>query len=317
MEKISVAVHFRPPNLVAANTSPASSGGGSDREWRIDDTHVSLLRRAAGPVPGASFTFDHVFDDATNNEQIYGTVVQELIGAVVGGFNGTAFAYDQTSSGKTFTMNGSDADPGIIPRAVRDVFDTVLQADEREFLIRVSYMEIYNEEINDLLTLEGQKLKIRESLDRGVYVSGLREEIVNSAEQVFELLQLGEANRHFGGTNMNMRSSRSHTIFRMVIESSGKDQTDDGDAIRVSVLNLVDLAGSERIIKIGTEGAHAVSTILNFSENCTPDILTPYLDGIVNKLLVLLQNGKQMVHGGALTALASVADSSQRFLTYS
>ena len=70
---------------------------------------------------------DHVFDGAANNERIYGTVVRELIGAVVGGFNGTAFAYGQTSSGKTFTMNGSDADPGIIPRAVRDVFDTVCQ----------------------------------------------------------------------------------------------------------------------------------------------------------------------------------------------
>uniref|UniRef100_A0A804NYC9 Kinesin motor domain-containing protein n=1 Tax=Zea mays TaxID=4577 RepID=A0A804NYC9_MAIZE len=192
-------------------------------------------------------------------------------------------------------MNSSDADPVIIPRAVRDVFDTVRQADDREFLIRVSYMEIYNEEINDLLTLEGQKLKIHESLDRGVYVS---------------------ANMNFGETNMNMRSSRSHTIFRMVIESSGKDQTDGGDVIRISVLNLVDLAGSERIIKTGATRAHVVSAILNFSENCTPEILTPYLDGIVNKLLVLLQNGKQMVHMGALTALASVADSSQVLFTW-
>ncbi|PWZ25571.1 Kinesin-like protein KIN-7L, partial [Zea mays] len=293
MEKISVAVRFRPPNLVAANTSPASSGGGGDREWRIDDTRVSLLHRAAGPVPGASFAFDHVFDGAANNERIYGTVVRELIGAVVGGFNGTAFAYGQTSSGKTFTMNGSDADPGIIPRAVRDVFDTVRQADDREFLIRVSYMEIYNEEINDLLTLEGQKLKIHESLDRGVYVSGLREEIVNSAEQVFELLQLGEgtflslhSNRHFGETNMNMRSSRSHTIFRMVIESSGKDQTDGGDAIRVSVLNLVDLAGSERIIKTGAEGVR-----LNEGKYINKSLMI--LGNVINKLS---ENGKQRGH---------------------
>ncbi|AQK57489.1 Kinesin-like protein KIN-7N [Zea mays] len=286
MEKISVAVRFRPPNLVAANTSPASSGGGGDREWRIDDTRVSLLHRAAGPITGASFAFDHVFDGAANNERIYGTVVRELIGAVVGGFNGTAFAYGQTSSGKTFTMNGSDADPGIIPRAVRDVFDTVRQADDREFLIRVSYMEIYNEEINDLLTLEGQKLKIHESLDRGVYVSGLREEIVNSAEQVFELLQLGEANRHFGETNMNMRSSRSHTIFRMVIESSGKDQTDGGDAIRVSVLNLVDLAGSERIIKTGAEGVR-----LNEGKYINKSLMI--LGNVINKLS---ENGKQRGH---------------------
>eukprot|EP00267_Zea_mays_P048488 XP_020401058.1 kinesin-like protein KIN-7L [Zea mays] len=121
--------------------------------------------RAAGPVLGASFAFDHVFDGAANNERIYGTVVQELVGAIGGGFNGTAFTYGQTSCGKTFTMNGSDADPGIIRRAVRDVFDTVRQADDREFLTRVSYMEIYNEEINSLLTLEGQKLRIHESLD--------------------------------------------------------------------------------------------------------------------------------------------------------
>ncbi|CAD6256805.1 unnamed protein product [Miscanthus lutarioriparius] len=277
MEKISVAVRFRPPNPEAADPSPAGAGGGGYREWRIDNTRVSLLHRAASPVPGASFAFDHVFDGAATNERIYGALVRELIGAVVGGFNGTAFAYGQTSSGKTFTMNGSDADPGIIPRAVRDVFDTVRQADDREFLIRVSYMEIYNEEINDLLTIEGQKLRIHESLERGVYVAGLREEIVNSAEQVLELLQLGEANRHFGETNMNVRSSRSHTIFRMVIESSGKDQTDSGDAIRVSVLNLVDLAGSERIMKTGAEGVR-----LNEGKYINKSLMI--LGNVINKL---------------------------------
>ncbi|GJN04662.1 hypothetical protein PR202_ga22227 [Eleusine coracana subsp. coracana] len=191
MEKISVAVRFRPPNQTAADLS--SGFGGGDREWRIDDgSRVSLLHRTAGPVPGASFAFDHVFDGATTNEQVYASVVRALIHYAVDGFNGTAFAYGQTSSGKTFTMNGCDSDPGIIPRAVRDVFDTSRQAEDREFLIRVSYMEIYNEEINDLLSLEGQKLQIHENLERGVYVAGLREEIVNSAEQVLDLLQQGE-----------------------------------------------------------------------------------------------------------------------------
>ncbi|KAJ1275789.1 hypothetical protein BS78_05G163200 [Paspalum vaginatum] len=286
MEKISVAVRFRPPNRAAADPSQAGPGGGGDREWRIDDTRVSLLHSAAGPVPGASFAFDHVFDGAATNERVYGALVRDLIGAVVDGFNGTAFAYGQTSSGKTFTMNGCDADPGIIPRAVRDVFDTARQADDREFLIRVSYMEIYNEEINDLLTLDGQKLRIHESLERGVYVAGLREEIVNSAEQVFELLQLGEANRHFGETNMNVRSSRSHTIFRMVVESSAKNQIDSGDAIRVSVLNLVDLAGSERIIKTGAEGVR-----LNEGKYINKSLMI--LGNVINKLS---ENGKQKGH---------------------
>ncbi|KAF8650821.1 hypothetical protein HU200_063728 [Digitaria exilis] len=286
MEKISVAVRFRPPNPAAAAAADPSPAVAGDREWRIDDTRVTLLHRSAGPVPGASFAFDHVFDRAATNERVYGTVVRDLIGAVVDGFNATAFAYGQTSSGKTFTMNGSDADPGIIPRAVRDVFDAVGQTDDREFLVRVSYMEIYNEDINDLLTIEDQKLQIKESLERGVYVAGLREEIVNNSEQVFELLQLGEANRHFGETNMNARSSRSHTIFRMVIESSAKNQIDNGDPIRVSVLNLVDLAGSERNHKTGTEGVR-----LNEAGHINKSLLM--LGNVINKLS---ENGKQRGH---------------------
>ncbi|XP_076889484.1 kinesin-like protein KIN-7N [Bidens hawaiensis] len=156
-------------------------------------------------------------------------------------------------------MNGSHNDPGIIHRAVEDIFSKTNTSTDREFLIRVSYMEIYNEEINDLFAVENQKLQIHESLERGIYVAGLREEIVNSADQVLKLIQMGETNRHFGETNMNARSSRSHTIFRMVIESKGKDSGSNeystlDDAIRVSVLNLVDLAGSERIAKTGAGG---------------------------------------------------------------
>uniref|UniRef100_A0A0A9ER83 Kinesin-like protein n=1 Tax=Arundo donax TaxID=35708 RepID=A0A0A9ER83_ARUDO len=285
MEKISVAVRFRPPNPSPAAAEPPSYPSGGDREWRMDDIRVSLFHRAA-PVPAASFSFDHVFDGAATNARVYGALVRDLIRAAVDGFNGTAFAYGQTSSGKTFTMNGSEADPGIIPRAVRDVFDTVRQDEEREFLIRVSYMEIYNEEINDLLTFDGQKLRVHESLDRGVYVAGLREEIVNSAEQVLELLQLGEANRHFGETNMNVRSSRSHTIFRMVIESRAKNQMDSGDAIRVSVLNLVDLAGSERVDKTGAEGVR-----LNEGKHINKSLMI--LGNVINKLS---ENGKQRGH---------------------
>ncbi|EMS59618.1 Kinesin-related protein 11 [Triticum urartu] len=254
---------------------------------------------------------DHVFNESVTNARIYGLLVRSLIRGAVDGFNGTAFAYGQTSSGKTFTMNGSGADPGIIPLAVRDIFDTAAEAADREFLIRVSYMEIYNEEINDLLTLGSEKLPIHESLERGVYVSGLREEIVNNAEQVLQLLELGEgsisvhlssylfkcifsfspihklpffsANRHFGETNMNVRSSRSHTIFRMVIESSAKHQTNSEDAIRVSILNLVDLAGSERIAKTGADGVR-----LKEGKHINKSLMI--LGNVINKLS---ENGKQ------------------------
>jgi len=119
-------------------------------------------------------------------------------------------------------------------------------------------MEIYNEEINDLL-VENQKLQIHESLKHGVFVSRLKEEIVNNAEQVLDLIKAGEVNKHFGETNMNERSSRSHTIFRMMIESKGKESNSSNDCsindvVRVSVLNLVDLASSERISKTGADG---------------------------------------------------------------
>ncbi|OMO70846.1 hypothetical protein COLO4_28466 [Corchorus olitorius] len=250
MEKICVAVRVRPP--ISQETS-------SGTFWRVEDNRISLHKLHGTPISGISYAFDHVFDDSCSNEKVYQLLTKDLIHAVVDGFNGTAFAYGQTSSGKTFTMNGSSNDPGIIHRAVTDIFNKIQMISDREFLIRVSYMEIYNEEINDLFAVENQKLQIHESLDRGIFVAGLREEIVNNAEQVMKLLESGEVNRHFGETNMNARSSRSHTIFRMVIESKGKDtsSSDDyssSDAIRVSVLNLVDLAGSERIAKTGAGG---------------------------------------------------------------
>ncbi|XP_057973708.1 kinesin-like protein KIN-7N [Malania oleifera] len=250
MEKICVAVRMRPP------VSQESSNG---TYWKVEDNRISLHKTLGTPVHGYSYAFDHVFDESCTNARVYELLTKDIIHAAVEGFNGTAFAYGQTSSGKTFTMNGSEADPGIIHLAIKEIFQEIQMVIDREFLIRVSYMEIYNEEINDLFSIDNQKLQIHESLERGIFVAGLREEIVNNAEQVLKLIEMGEVNRHFGETNMNARSSRSHTIFRMVIESKGKDTNSyndysSSDAIRVSVLNLVDLAGSERIAKTGAGG---------------------------------------------------------------
>ncbi|XP_010273488.1 PREDICTED: kinesin-like protein KIN-7N isoform X2 [Nelumbo nucifera] len=249
MEKICVAVRVRPP------VSQEVSNG---LYWKVEDNRISLHKPLGTPISGVSYAFDHVFDQNCTNAKVYELLTKDIIRAAVEGFNGTAFAYGQTSSGKTFTMNGRENDPGIIHLAVKDIFQNIQMAIDREFLIRVSYMEIYNEEINDLLAPENQKLQVHESLERGIFVAGLREEIVNNTEQVIKLIELGEVNRHFGQTNMNARSSRSHTIFRMVIESKGKDTTSsdysNSDAVRVSFLNLVDLAGSERIAKTGAGG---------------------------------------------------------------
>ncbi|XP_059636813.1 kinesin-like protein KIN-7N isoform X2 [Cornus florida] len=251
MENICVAVRVRPS--VAQENSNRTY-------WKVEDNSISLHKSLGTPVSGVSFSFDHVFDENCTNAMVYELLIKDIIEAAVEGFNGTAFAYGQTSSGKTFTMNGTDNDPGIIHQAVKDIFRKIQMTTDREFLIRVSYMEIYNEEINDLFAVENQKLQIHESFERGIFVADLRDEIVNSAEQVLKLIQSGQVNRHFGETNMNIQSSRSHTIFRMEIESKQRDTSScsdysiSDDAIRVSVLNLVDLAGSERIAKTGADG---------------------------------------------------------------
>ncbi|KAK8571393.1 hypothetical protein V6N13_103519 [Hibiscus sabdariffa] len=294
MEKICVAVRVRP------SISPENP---SATFWKVEDNRISLHKLHGSPISALSYAFDHVFDENCSNSEVYELLTKDIIHAAVDGFNGTAFAYGQTSSGKTFTMNGSSSDPGIIHRAVNDLFQKINTISDREFLIRVSYMEIYNEEINDLFAVENQKLQIHESLERGIFVAGLREEIVNTAEQVMKLLEAGEVNRHFGETNMNVRSSRSHTIFRVVIESKGKDtgSSDDyssTDAIRVSVLNLVDLAGSERIAKTGAGGVRlkegkyinkslmALGTVINkLSDGAKQRAHIPYRDSKLTRIL--------------------------------
>ncbi|GAA0159238.1 hypothetical protein LIER_16063 [Lithospermum erythrorhizon] len=296
MEKICVTVRVRPAKPEESSTNP------SGYKWKIEEkSRISLHKSLGSPISGVSYAFDHVFDQDCTNSQVYELVTKDIINAAVDGFNGTAFAYGQTSSGKTFTMNGSENDPGIIHRAVNDIFTKIHTINDREFLVRVSYMEIYNEEINDLFAIENKKLQIHESLERGVFVSGLKEDIVNSADQVLKLFQLGEANRHFGETNMNIKSSRSHTIFRMVIESKTKDpdcRSSVDDAIRVSVLNLVDLAGSERIAKTGAEGVRlkegkhinkslmALGNVINkLSEGTKQRGHIPYRDSKLTRIL--------------------------------
>ncbi|XP_057506191.1 LOW QUALITY PROTEIN: kinesin-like protein KIN-7O [Actinidia eriantha] len=242
MERIHVTVRARPLSPEDAKTSP----------WRISGNSIFI------PNHSSKFEFDQIFGENCKTREVYEVRTKDIVAAAVCGFNGTVFAYGQTNSGKTHTMRGSTAEPGVIPLAVRDLFDIIQEDMNREFLLRMSYMEIYNEDINDLLAPEHRKLQIHESLERGIFVAGLREEIVASPEQVLELMACGESHRHIGETNMNLYSSRSHTIFRMIIESRERSEDEEAgsscDAVRVSVLNLVDLAGSERAAKTGAEG---------------------------------------------------------------
>ncbi|CAK9831931.1 Centromere-associated protein E [Anthophora retusa] len=213
----------------------------------IVSTDPEMKRRGDG-----GFCFDHIFDVNTSNLDVFDTIVKPIVNASVNGFNGTVFAYGQTSSGKTYTMMGTTEEPGIVPLTIQHMFDAITNTMGREFLLRVSYLEIYNEKVNDLLNKSGIDLKIKED-GNGQVILKCKEEITNCPENVLSIMKKGDKNRRIGETNMNERSSRSHTIFRITIESREAGGDSDG-AIQVSQLNLVDLAGSERARQTGATG---------------------------------------------------------------
>ncbi|XP_071412044.1 centromere-associated protein E isoform X2 [Pithys albifrons albifrons] len=245
---VTVCVRVRPP-IAREN----ASGDKVSLHWKSENNTVS-------DVNGTKiFSYDRVFHSSDNTQQLYDGVAVPIIQSAVRGYNGTIFAYGQTASGKTYTMMGSEDSMGIIPKAIQHVFKIICEIPDREFLLRVSYMEIYNETITDLLCHSRKKkpLGIREDVNRNTYVEDLIEEVVVSPEQVMEWIRKGEKNRHYGETKMNEHSSRSHTIFRMIIESRERSDPANANcdgAVMVSHLNLVDLAGSERASQTGTEG---------------------------------------------------------------
>ena len=162
------------------------------------------------------------------------------------------FAYGQSGSGKTFSMQGSHVQRGIIPQAIQYCFDSIQLYPDREFLFRVSYLEVYNEQLKDLLSTEPTQIKIQDGgLKVGVVISGVKEQVVLNPEQVIALMKAGEAQRHVGATGMNEKSSRAHTLFKLTIESSPKERSNGSTAFRVSTLSLVDLAGSENAKMVG------------------------------------------------------------------
>uniref|UniRef100_A0A0D9W547 Kinesin motor domain-containing protein n=1 Tax=Leersia perrieri TaxID=77586 RepID=A0A0D9W547_9ORYZ len=227
-----VTVRFRP-------LSPREINKGDEVAWYADGDN--MVRNEYNP--SIAYAFDKVFGPATTTRHVYDIAAQHVVSGAMEGINGTVFAYGVTSSGKTHTMHGEQKSPGIIPLAVKDVFSIIQDTPGREFLLRVSYLEIYNEVINDLLDPIGQNLRIREDA-QGTYVEGIKEEVVLSPAHALSLIATGEEHRHVGSNNFNLVSSRSHTIFTLTIESSPSGENDEGE-VKLSQLNLIDLAGSE------------------------------------------------------------------------
>nr|XP_012634447.1 centromere-associated protein E isoform X3 [Microcebus murinus] len=243
---VAVCVRVRP-----LSSREEALGETAQVYWKTDSNAIYQVDGSK------SFNFDRVFHSNETTKNVYEEIAAPIIDSAIQGYNGTIFAYGQTASGKTYTMMGSEDYLGVIPRAIHDIFQKIKKFPDREFLLRVSYMEIYNETITDLLcgTQKMKPLIIREDVNRNVYVADLTEEVVYTSEMALKWITKGEKNRHYGKTKMNQRSSRSHTIFRMILESREKGEPSNCEgSVKVSHLNLVDLAGSERAAQTGAEG---------------------------------------------------------------
>ena len=281
---------MRPLNDKESNTN---------REWRVLPNYNSIAqctnegRSLSERVMNREFfEYDKVFDETSSTQKVYEATSRGIVNSVAAeGKNGLIFTYGQTGSGKTYTMQGSEGAGGIVHMAASDIFDHIENEPERVFLVRVSFIEIYNEEVRDLLVSgDSAPLTILEDKRRGVFVDS-NETIVTSMNSLLSVLFAGDKNRSVAATGMNERSSRSHTIFRITVESRLKEDGEDEEevAVRVSTLNLVDLVGSERALwkidqslltlsrVIGSSGKN--DTHVNFRDSKLTHILQPSLSG--------------------------------------
>ncbi|XP_023117335.2 kinesin-like protein KIF11 [Amphiprion ocellaris] len=257
---IQVVVRCRPFNTVERK----SSYGVID----CDQSRKEVMVKTGGMNDKASrktYTFDMVFGPAAKQIDVYRSVVCPILDEVIMGYNCTVFAYGQTGTGKTFTMEGErspdgeftwEEDPlaGIIPRTLHQIFEK-LSENGTEFSVKVSLLEIYNEELFDLLSPTEDVNERLQLFDdprnkRGVVVKGLEEVTVHNKDEVYQILERGAAKRRTASTLMNAYSSRSHSVFSVTIHM--KEITVDGEElVKIGKLNLVDLAGSENIGRSG------------------------------------------------------------------
>jgi kinesin family protein 3/17 len=278
-ETVRVVVRCRPLNKKELED-------GREQIVHMDPTNGTCTVTPPGAnEPPKNFTFDAVYAPNTRQEVLYKQSASSIVDSVLQGYNGTIFAYGQTGTGKTFTMEGVNHDEelkGIIPRAFMQIFAGIETSGgaNREFLVRASYLEIYNEEIRDLLSKNSaNKLELKENPDAGVYVRDLTSYVVKSTRECDKLRDFGAKNRHVGATAMNQDSSRSHSIYTITVESC-ETREDGSPSIRMGKLNLVDLAGSERQSKTQASGDRLKeATKINLSLSALGNCISALVDG--------------------------------------
>ena len=270
---------------------------GRQKEW-ISNPQMFQIHR---------FTFDEVFDIDSNQEEVYKVSAKPSVNSVLEGYNSTIFAYGQTGTGKTFTMEGFtydqyDESRGIIPRTIEDIFAYIESNSNKDtkFIIRAAYLQIYNEMISDLLKPNNpnKNLNIREDKKKGLYVEHLSEWAVRSPSDIYSLLERGASCREVSNTNMNDVSSRSHAVFMIIVEQLISNLEINGKQItKIGKLNLVDLAGSERTRITGATGKQleeskkinkslsALGNVINALTDSKERKHIPYRDSKLTRLL--------------------------------
>ncbi|OMJ88004.1 hypothetical protein SteCoe_10160 [Stentor coeruleus] len=280
-----------------------------------------------------AYNYNHCFSSKDQNHKVYETVAKRVVLASLDGYNGTLFVYGQTGSGKTYTMMGSESfseetfrkksnitpiigrtgrsvspmirthsftpsieskkDKGLLIFALEDLFTHIKNATDRNYCLSCSYLEIYNEQVYDLLEFNNDVLSVNEDPHKGFYVRGASEHVVGSLEEILKFIEKGEANRKYAATAMNHHSSRSHTIFKLNVTSVQIENNESNSITTESMLNFVDLAGSERVSSlnpdISFEAKHKqnkskenLETLLNEGKHINTSLF--YLCQVINKL---------------------------------
>ncbi|KAF3581108.1 hypothetical protein DY000_02034022 [Brassica cretica] len=271
-EKILVLVRLRPLNDKEILANEAA-------DWEcINDTTVLYRNtlREGSTFPSA-YSFDRVYRGESPTRQVYEDGPKEVALSVVKGINSSIFAYGQTSSGKTYTMTG------ITEFAVADIFDYIFKHEDRAFVVKFSAIEIYNEAIRDLLSPDSTPLRLRDDPEKGAVVEKTREEVLRDWNHFKDLISICEAQRKIGETSLNERSSRSHQIIKLTVESSAREFLGkENSTTLLASVNFIDLAGSER-------ASQALSAGARLKEGCHINRSLLTLGTVIRKL----SNGRQ------------------------
>uniref|UniRef100_A0A7N6FKV1 Kinesin-like protein n=1 Tax=Anabas testudineus TaxID=64144 RepID=A0A7N6FKV1_ANATE len=266
------------------------------------------------------FVFDHVFGENSTQVDIFENTTKVVLDGVMNGFNCTVFAYGATGAGKTHTMLGSQNEPGVMYRTMKELFKRMDDAkDEKEFAVAFSYLEVYNEQIRDLLANAGP-LAVREDSSKGVVVQGLTLHQPKSAEHILEALDSGNRNRTQHPTDMNATSSRSHAVFQIYLRQQDKTASLNPN-VCVAKMSLIDLAGSERASATNAKGARlreganinrsllALGNVINaLADPKSKKAHIPYRDSKLTRLL------KDSLGGNCRTVMiANVSPSSKSY----